>query len=140
MGRGLIPERLYNEFGKNLLHIVAESKDVNEVTAQTAEIIQDFMNRENIKADDTIARELQVAENLRFETIEDQSIFEKYDLSTLENKPSERKKAIEQAVAEIKQSAPEKAERVREIMTNFDKLKTKLQGLDERVTKIKIEC
>ena len=68
------------------------------------------------------------------------SIFDKYDLSTLENKPSERKKVIEQAIAEIKQSAPEKAERVREIMTNFDKLKTKLQGLDERVTKIKIEC
>ena len=68
------------------------------------------------------------------------SVFDKYDLSTLENKPSERKKVIEQAVAEIKQSAPEKAERVREIMTNFDKLKTKLQGLDERVTKIKIEC
>jgi len=83
MERGLIPERLYNEFGKNLLHIVADAKDVNEVTAQTAEIIQDFMNRENIKVDDVIARELQLAENLRFETKEEQTTTPKGNTSNV---------------------------------------------------------
>jgi len=106
MERGLIPERLYNEFGKNLLHIVADAKDVNEVTAQTAEIIQDFMNRENIKVDDVIARELQLAENLRFETKEEQTIFDKYDLSGLDNKPSERKAVIKKVVEDEEQTPP----------------------------------
>ena len=67
MNRGAIPERLFNEFGKNLKHIVAEGKNTLEETVQVAEIIQDFMQRENVKTDDVLAKELQAIENADFE-------------------------------------------------------------------------
>jgi len=70
MNRGVIPERQYNEFGKNLLHIISDAKDSHEVTMQTAEIIQDFSQRANVKVDDALARELQAAENLKYEPVE----------------------------------------------------------------------
>ena len=70
MNRGVIPERQYNEFGKNLLHIIADAKDSHEVTMQTAEIIQDFSQRANVKVDDALAREIQAAENLKYEPVE----------------------------------------------------------------------
>ena len=123
--------------GKKLFDVAIE--EYNAIPKEILPILE-----ANVKIPKEVLSELGVEQSLKettkAETPTETSIFDKYDLSTLENKPSERKKVIEQAVAEIKQSAPEKAERVREIMTNFDKLKTKLQGLDERVTKIKIEC
>ena len=76
MSKNMIPERQFNEFGKNLLHIVADAKDSHEVTIQTAEIIQDFTKRANVKIDDTVARELQAAENLKFEPV-DESLLSK---------------------------------------------------------------
>jgi len=74
MDRGLIPERQYNEFGKNLLHMIAEKSD--DILVQTAEIIQEFSKRANVKIDDGFAAELQAAENAKFETAEEENIVE----------------------------------------------------------------
>ncbi len=69
MKRGFIGERQYNEFGKNLLHIIGETNQ--EVTLETAGIVSDFLTRSNIKIDETVARELQAAENLKYEVPEE---------------------------------------------------------------------
>jgi hypothetical protein len=70
MKLGLVPDRLFNEFGKNLLHIKTEGLRSDELLMQTMEILQDFEKRENVKPDDAIAREIQRIENLRFAELE----------------------------------------------------------------------
>lgn len=65
--KGVIPDRQFNDFGKNLANIV--STDSHGKLMETADIIRDFSDRKYIKNDEQLRAKLQAADNAKFEEV-----------------------------------------------------------------------